>query len=415
MPSTQKTIPLFPILLVNFIGMLGFSIVLPFLVFLVTDFGGNAFIYGLVGSMYPGFQLIGAPILGRLSDKYGRRKILLVSQAGTLLSWVVFFIAFFVPAEPIWAFESAITGSFSLSWPLIIIFFARGFDGLTGGNIAVANAYLADITPPEKRNVNFGKMGISFSLGFIVGPALAGTLGALGYGNHLSVFAALIISIVALILVYFYLPESNPKNKKQSAEKVERPTIKFIFGLPHIGFMLSMYFMVFLGFHFFYTAFPVHAVENLKWDVSQTGIFFTLLSTVMVIVQGPILKKVSTKFSEPILIITGGIILGTNFLLYLPSDSTITYFAVILFSLGNGLMWPSIQAFLSKITPDAHQGTVQGFAGSFGSLAGVIGLIGGGFFYASLGTDVFIFSAVIIYLVAFMAIRLLKLKTTKTG
>jgi len=409
MSSNLKTIPLFPILLVNFIGMLGFSIVLPFLVFLVSDFGGNAFIYGLVGSMYPGFQLIGAPILGSLSDKYGRRKILLISQAGTLLSWIIFFAAFFIPVETLFEIDTQITGSFVITWPLIVVFFARAFDGLTGGNIAVANAYLADITPPEKRNVNFGKMGISFSLGFIVGPALAGILGALNYGYHLPVLAALIISFVAVFLVYFYLPESKPNNKQESEVKSVKPTIRFIFKLPHIGFMLSMYFMVFLGFNFFYTAFPIHALQELKWDVLHTGIFFTILSVIMVIVQGPILKRASAKFSEPVLIIVGGIILGSNFLLYIPSETFLTYAAVIFFSLGNGLMWPSAKAFLSKITPDEHQGVVQGFAGSFASLAGVIGLIAGGFFYTSSGTNVFIFSSVIIYFVAIMAVRLLKI------
>lgn len=409
MSTSSKSIPLFPILLVNFIGMLGFSIVLPFLVFLVTDFGGNAFIYGLVGAMYPGLQLIGSPILGRLSDKHGRRKILLISHAGTLFSWVIFFIAFFIPVEPLFEFDSAVTGSFTITWPLIIVFFARAFDGLTGGNIAVANAYLADITPPEKRNINFGKMGISFGLGFIVGPALAGVLGGLGYGNHLPVLAALIISLVAIFQIYYRLPESYPKKDKSKPE-TEKPSVGFLFKLPHVGYMLIMYFMVFLGFHFFYTAFPIHAVENLKWNVSQTGIFFTVLSIIMVIVQGPILRRVSAKVSEPVLIIIGGIILGTNFFFYIPSETYITYIAVIFFSLGNGLMWPSIQAFLSKLTPDEHQGAVQGFAGSFGSLASVIGLIAGGFFYSSMATDVFIFSAVIIYIVSLMGIRLLKVK-----
>lgn len=413
MSSSSKPTPLFPILLVNFIGILGFSLVLPFLIFLVKDFGGNAFIYGLVGSMYPGFQMIGAPILGRLSDKYGRRKILLVSQAGTLFSWMIFLAAFFIPVEPLFEFDSPLTGSFVMTWPLIVVFIARAFDGLTGGNIAVANAYLADITPAEKRNVNFGKMGISFSLGFIVGPALAGLLGALGYGNHLAVLAALIISLIAVFIIYFYLPESIPKKEGETGAPKEKPTMGFIFKLPNIGFMLIMYFMIFLGFHFFYTAFPVHAVENLKWDVLQTGIFFTLLSIVMVIVQGPILKKASVKFSEPVLIITGGIILGTNFLFYLSSESLTTYFAVIFFSLGNGLMWPSVQAFLSKLTPPEHQGVVQGFAASFGSLAGVIGLIAGGFFYSSLSTNVFIFPAVIIYFVSLMGFKLLKIKPDK--
>ena len=175
-PLIKENVSLLPLLAVNFIGSLGFSIVLPFLVVLVEKFGGNAFIYGLASSMYPAFQLIGAPILGKWSDIYGRKKILLLSQLGTLLSWIIFLGALFLPSLSLFKNDSGILGTFTFTLPLAVLFFARAFDGLTGGNVSVANAYLADITAEKDRNRNFGKMVISENLGYIVGPALAGIL-----------------------------------------------------------------------------------------------------------------------------------------------------------------------------------------------------------------------------------------------
>ncbi|MCZ6693772.1 MAG: MFS transporter, partial [Bacteroidetes bacterium] len=134
--SKTTDIPLYPVLMVNFIGMLGYSIIMPFLVFLVNRFGGNEFIYGLVGSIYPAFQFFGAPILGRLSDRYGRKKILMISQAGTLIAWMIFIVALIVPVESITSVESGVVGSFIITLPLLLLVFARALDGLTGGNIS---------------------------------------------------------------------------------------------------------------------------------------------------------------------------------------------------------------------------------------------------------------------------------------
>ena len=138
--SINKQIPLYPLLLINFIGTLGFSIVLPFLVFLVIDFGGNAIIYGILAAVYPAFQLIGAPILGRWSDIYGRKKVLLVSNGGTLIGWIFFIFALFLPVENLFSIDSSLFGTFAITLPLLVLFFARAIDGITGGNISVANA-----------------------------------------------------------------------------------------------------------------------------------------------------------------------------------------------------------------------------------------------------------------------------------
>jgi MFS transporter, DHA1 family, tetracycline resistance protein len=144
---------------------------LPFLVYLVKDFGGNAIVFGILSATYPAFQLIGAPILGRWSDTYGRKKILLLSNAGTFIGWIFFLVALYLPKENILSVNSSVLGTLVITLPLLVLFFARLIDGLTGGNISVANAYLADISSNEERSKNFGKMAISSNLGFIVGPA----------------------------------------------------------------------------------------------------------------------------------------------------------------------------------------------------------------------------------------------------
>lgn len=418
-------IPVTPILTINFVGTLGFSIVLPFLVFLVTDWGGNALIYGIVGATYSFFQLIGAPILGKLSDQVGRRKVLLYSQVGTLFSWVVLLAAFFLPMKSLIDVENNLLGQFTLTLPLLILFIARAADGATGGNVSVANAYLADITSDEKRNENFGKLSISSNFGFIIGPAVAGLLGSTMFGEMLPVIAALLISLLASLLIYFRLPESNlcsllndpaAKNvRKVFGQELKecykyKNTKKISFGeilvMPNMGLILSIYFLIMLAFNFFYVAFPVYAVKTLLWDVSQTGIFFTVLSLLMVIVQGPVLSRLSKVAGDTKLMIVGGLSLVFGFYFYAYTSMISIYSAALLMAIGNGLMWPSTMSVLSKLAGKDFQGAVQGYAGSGGAIASIIGLVVGGFMYNSLQGKIFVMAAVIVALTLLMSIFL---------
>jgi MFS family permease len=152
--TTTRKASIFPILLVNFIGTLGYSIILPFLIVIVIKFGGNELVYGIMVASYSFFQLIGAPVLGKWSDQYGRKKVLLLSQAGTFLAWVIFVIALSIPNSTILSIEPRILGAFILTIPLLFLFLARALDGITGGNVSVANAYLADVTDEENRKSN---------------------------------------------------------------------------------------------------------------------------------------------------------------------------------------------------------------------------------------------------------------------
>jgi MFS family permease len=424
-----SSISLLPILSVNFIGTLGFSIVMPFLVFLVTRWGGNALVYGLIGATYSAFQLVGAPILGRWSDRYGRRKILLLSQLGTLLSWVVFLFAFLLPLEPSWKVDSPLLGSFQLTLPLVVLFVARAADGLTGGNVSVANAYLADITSEEERSTNFGKMAVSTNLGFILGPAIAGLLGATVLGELLPVLAALGISMAATLIIAFRLPESRAcvlsgdpdlgsvrkvfgQEHKACVDMKDAPklSLRETARLEGVPLILGIYFLVMLGFNFFYVAFPVYAVGNLRWSVTDTGVFFAVLSLLMVIVQGPILSRVAKKVADCTLVLVGGLVLSAAFAFFATPKGTTIYTGAALMALGNGLMWPSVVSLLSKAAGERYQGAVQGVAGSLGAAASILGLILGGVLFGVLEGSVFLLSAGTIFVAAALSLPTLRLR-----
>jgi len=418
---------------------MGFSIVLPFLVFLVIDFGGNSLVYGILAAIYPAFQLIGAPLLGRWSDTVGRKKVLLISNGGTFVGWIIFLIALFVPVWNIYSVNSFVIGAFVITLPLVILFLSRALDGITGGNISVANAYLADVSTDKSRSKNFGKMAISSNLGFIVGPALAGILGATVYKEVLPVLAAVFISLIALIVIAFMLKESKVTSstttttttaqlidnsekvairkvfscEPKECYKIPNPknlTFFDVFKLKDISFLLVLYFFIFLGFNIFYTSFPIHAVTGLKWSITEMGIFYSVLSGVMILVQGPVLRRALQKFSEEKLVIIGSLILGINFALFMFNSTVLVYVALILFALGNGLMWPSFMSILSKRAGTVHQGVIQGVGSSMGSLASIIGLIVGGILYNLIGPFTFFISAAVIFMVFIISFWLLKTK-----
>jgi len=427
-----KQITLFPLLFSNFVGTLGFSIVLPFLVFLVVDFGGNSVIYGILSSIYPAFQLIGAPILGRWSDSFGRKKVLLISTAGTLIGWIIFLFALYMPKFDLIDINTTLIGAFTLSMPLVVLFIARAIDGITGGNVSVANAYIADLSDDKTRSKNFGKMAISSNLGFIVGPALAGILGGTIYGNTLPVIVAIFVSLVAFMVIWVLLKESNKVIKeilplqKDSVQRAysyeckecfnppnpDKLKFKDIFKLKYIPILMVLNFFIFLGFNIFYTSFPIHAVSSLKWTITEMGIFYAILSGLMILVQGPILRRASQRVSEGNLIIIGSFILGVNFILFFSNSIILIYVAAILFAVGNGLMWPSFMSILSKFAGKGHQGAVQGVASSIGSLASIIGLIVGGFLYNSIGSPTFLIAAVIIFIVFALSFSIIKIQRT---
>ncbi len=416
-----------PILAVNFVGTLGFGIVLPFLVFLVTRLGGNAVVYGVIGATYSAFQLIGAPILGRWSDRVGRKKVLLVSHIGTLVSWGIFLVALALPVSELASVDSQLLGRFTLTLPLVVLFFARAVDGLTGGNVSVANAYLADITPEDKRGTNFGRMAVSANLGFVLGPALAGVLGATAAGESLPVLAAFVISGAALLIILLGLRDPKPSTLHS---KPDPATVRSVLGadqkecyrikcsapltaieilrIPTVGILLLLQGLVFLAFNFFYVAFPVNAATVLEWSLAEVGLYFTFMGLLMAIVQGPVLGALSKRVDEKVLIAIGSALLASSFLFFVSSNSIVIYVGTALLAIGNGVMWPSLLAILSKTTGPEAQGSVQGLSGSITAVASIVGLLLGGGLYQFLDQDVFIVAAIVTGLAAVLATRLVR-------
>ena len=351
--TRQPAVPLAPILSVVFIGTLGFSIVLPFLVFLVLRLGGNAFAYGIVGATYSVFQLIGAPILGRWSDRWGRRRILLLSQFGTFLSWAVFLLALSLPITPLLDIGGPAIGTFTLTVPLLLLFTARALDGLTGGNVSVANAYVADVTAEKDRSASFGRMAVAQNLGFVAGPTIAGLLGATPWGEIAPVTAALTVSAAALVLIGMRLPESRPclwvdrpqpayvgkllGQEQRNCHEVQgeqRLGLQHVFRLPNVGLLLTIHFLIYLAFNFFYVAFPVHAATGLGWSLRGVGFFFSYLSVLMVVVQGPVLRAASRRVSDRALVSVGGIILACSFLLFAVESAWVLALGAAILALG---------------------------------------------------------------------------------
>ncbi len=415
----------YPIFAVNFVGTLGFSVVLPILVFLVTRWGGNGFLYGVIGATYSAFQLVGAPFLGRLSDAYGRRKVLLLSQLGTVVSWAILVVAFYLPERPLAVVNSGVLGRFSLTLPLVLLFVARACDGVTGGNISVANAYLADITDEANRGARFGKMAVAANLGFIVGPAIAAVLGGTSLGDLGPVIGALLVSLVATLLILFGLPEVAPciltadpapadvskvlgQEQKHCFEiaGTGKRSLRSLLGLEGAPLLLGVYFLVMLGFNFYYVAFPVYAATSLRWSGRATGIYFSVMSLLMAAVQGLVLGRAARLWGYRTLAVAGSLILAVSFLFFTSRHSAWIYGGVALLALGNGLMWPSVVSLLSLAGGRRHQGAVQGLAGSAGAIASILGLLVGGMLYPSLESGVFVLASLTILGVSLLALRL---------
>lgn len=403
--------PLLSLYLVSFIGALGFSIVLPFLVYLIEDFGGNAFVYGLVGATYPAFQFVGAPVLGRWSDRMGRRRVLFISQLGTVASWVLFAVALALPTTRLADVSAPVLGDFTLTVPLLIIFIARAVDGLTGGNVSVANAYVADVSNDETRARNFGRMGVAFSGGMIGGPSLASLLGLIDPSTALPVIAALTISVVTAVIIWVGLPEPDPCGLAMVDLDSPEVAASDVVGVEHrnchyaavatevdrsaplgqqgVRFTLGLQFVILLAFNLFYASFPVYAARNLEWSVQRVGLYFTVMAALLVIVEGPILDRLSKRVEGWQLTAAGLVALSAHFGVLLVAEGNAVFLAAALFALGNGIMWPSVSAFLASLASRDTQGTVQGIAGSVSSLASIIGLLVGGVVFSVIEGGVF--------------------------
>ena len=407
-----------PVLVIHLCSTLGFSIALPFLIFLVEDLGGTSWTYGLLGATYSAAQMIGAPILGRWSDRVGRRTVLLVSQGGTAVAWILFLVATLIPRDSLGTFGGA-----TITAPLVLIFLARLLDGLTAGNISVANAYVADITQSAKRarQIAFGRMGMAASLGFTLGPALSGLLGSWSDGYTGPILAAIAVSCSGIALCLTLLepgsrcPEGPPAEAAvgrvigQEHRRCDRPPSRAsaeLFADPVARLFLATTFLIFLAFNIYYAAFPVHATRAIGWSTVEMGLFYSLMSGAMFAVQGPLLQYASSRFGSKALFGGGVVGLMAAFTIFPVATTVMAFAGGAFFALGNGISWATFQARTAGVAPEHEQGALQGALSSAGSLASILGLSIGGWIYPSAGGTLFLGSAALFAVVLLLTPRL---------
>jgi MFS family permease len=368
------------IFLTVFVDLLGFGLVLPFLAKEARDtFGVSEFVATSLGSVYSLMQFAFVPLWGRVSDRVGRRPVLLWSIAGT-------------------AVAMAMLGG-GLAWgnSVLWLFVARIFGGIATANLGTASAYIADVTKPEERAKGMGLIGLAFGLGFILGPALGGALAKIPVaGRHGSVpcFVAAALSLVNLAWVALGVGESLPPDRRASLPRRRLTPLNFeamrlAFELPGVGLAIAVNFLVILSFTNLDQTFTFFCNDLFGIDERGTGYVLAFIGVVAAAVQGGLVRVLSRRTEDATLVQSGALAQAVAFAGLVVAGATglrsLLYASGAMLALGNGLTQPGTAAFISRRAPADRQGGTLGTNQSIASLARTFGPAVGGFLYASLG------------------------------
>src|SRR5947199_692368 len=289
----MKRSPLLVIFITVFIDLVGFGIVIPVLPFYAegTKFGATPREVGLLFASYSVMQLIFAPVLGRLSDKYGRRPVLLISLIGTSLGFLI--LGF---ATTLW-----------------MLFLGRIIDGISGGNISTAQAYIADVTTKEDRAKGMGLIGAAFGLGFVFGPAIGGILSR--WGINVPFLFAGGLAFANAILLYFALPETvtadHPSRASAAAGRGWRQLLESLRN-PRLGFVLTIYFLSIVAFSIMTATFSLFMMFRLGYDAFHNGWVFAFVGIISAVIQGGLIGRLVKRFGAPLLIIVGALLFSAS-------------------------------------------------------------------------------------------------------
>jgi DHA1 family tetracycline resistance protein-like MFS transporter len=346
------TRPFFVIFITLFVNLVGFGIIIPLLPFYAQTFGASPMVIGLLFASFSVSQLIASPLLGDLSDRWGRRPILIFSLLGTVVSFAMLGIAH----------------------NLAMLFAARIVDGLSGGNITTARAYIADITAPEDRARAFGILGAAFGLGFIVGPGLGGLFSHISYTAP--IWAAAIITMIATVLAYFWLPETVHRAHaggaspwKALAEMGGRANLRILFGID---------FIYWTAFAVYQTTFALFGARRFGFGAAQTGYLLAAFGFFGVLVQGVVVGWIVGALGEKRTLSIGFASAAIGWGGSAFTHSIPVFIAMLLpGALGIGLCSATLSALISKAAGPHEQGRVQGAAGALESLGRTLGPVWG--------------------------------------
>jgi MFS transporter, DHA1 family, tetracycline resistance protein len=355
-PMAKNRSPLLIIFITVFIDLVGFGIVIPVLPLYAQKFGASETVIGLLLAIYSVMQFIFAPILGKLSDRVGRRPVLLVSLIGTAIGFV----------------------AMGLAGTLWMLFVARIIDGITGGNISTAQAYIADVTSPEERSKSMGLIGAAFGLGFIFGPFLGGVLSKVSLAAPFY-FAAGLAAANALAL-YFLLPESlSAENRTLAAGRTSIQQVFRESGSWQLGAVFATYFFATIAFAMLTATYALFTAERFHLDEAHNGYIFASQGVIGVIIQGGLLGRLVKTVGEKTLTIIGTALMAISMFAIPMSDSIkmllITSSGI---AVGNSFVTPVLNGLASKYVSAAWQGRVLGALQSAASLARIIGPALGG-------------------------------------
>ena len=376
------TRPLLIIFLTIFVNLVGFGIIIPLLPFYAETFGASPLVIGLLFAVFSLCQLIAAPALGDLSDRYGRRPILVFSLAGTVVSFVML----------------------ALAHSVAMLFVARIVDGLSGGNISTARAYVADVTEPKDRARAYGLIGAAFGMGFIFGPALSGILSKISYTAP--IWAAAGLTLVATAMAWLWLPETVHRTQAGGGNPfrflpalLERPLVRRV---------LLIDFTYWFAFAIFQTTFALFVARRFGFDAPKTGYFFAGFGVLGAVIQGGFIRPIVHRLGDrPTFIL--GLVCAAAGLILCTQARTVPYFTLALVPLafGIGFGHPTVSSLVSLAAPADEQGRLQGAAGAMESLGRTVGPVWGNASLESYGESTpYISAAAILLLTLLVAVGL---------
>jgi MFS transporter, DHA1 family, tetracycline resistance protein len=355
-----RSSPLLPIFLIVAVDVLGLTIMIPLLPFYAEKFGATATQVGLLIAAYAACQLISGPLLGRASDFTGRKPLLIVSQIGTLIGFLI--LAF---APTLW-----------------VVFLARVIDGSTAGNLSLAQAYISDVTKPEDRAKSFGIIGIAFGMGFLIGPAISGYLANFGY--RVPIFAAAGLSFTSILATTFLLPSANTSARDPNAPGGRRLSLfqwgeyGRYFRQPELAKRLFQFLTFGFSFAMFTAGFPLFAERRLTWHGApfgpeQVGFAWAYAGFLGIFLQGPMLGKLVKRFGESSLNRAGfaGYAAGYTTLAFCFSIPMLIIATTI--SAVGTLVRPTLTSMITQAAPREDQGVVLGLTQSLTSIAQILG------------------------------------------
>ena len=344
--------PLFVLFLTILVNLIGFGIIIPLLPFYATTYGASPFMVGLLFASFSAAQLIASPLLGAWSDRWGRRPVLIVSLIGTAVSFVML----------------------AMAQSLVMLFAARIVDGLSGGNITTARAYIADVTTQENRARAYGFLGAAFGLGFIIGPALGGAFSHISYTAPIWVAAG--VTLVATALAWFWLPETL--HRAEAVTVSPWTALKSVAGRARLRVLLGVDFIYWMSFAVYQTTFALFGAIRFGFDVAQTGYLLSAFGFLGVIVQGilvgPIVKRLGERSTLTIGLLLTAIGWGGS-----AATHSLPVFTLMLVpgAMGIGLCNATLSALISHAAGKGEQGSVQGAAGALESVGRAVGPVWG--------------------------------------